>query len=831
MRNLHKPILIILLLIGCSVVQAFSQANVRVEGVGIAIWNVSDRGTGEQPMHPIGIPPKFEDNAENRPGRQHWWIGTRPAALRDLDYATVATDANDTRDNSMDRIVADAPTTLLIAVPINNLNAEGWTRTSTSFNSTIADFYVYEYDYTTPNEYIDIPYNDEDLPTIVFAEKGRLRFDNPPPISELSEGVTIDFAYSDYNRGDFTVDPNIIILPNGDYIAGEKQRRHISTDKGKTWTRLASNYDVEHASTFEHRGDLYIIGDERGGSRGAIVRSTDGGRTWSDPVKLLADFRNSPSHVEKSRGRIWIGFENAPRPHYVNVLSASEDSDLMDPDSWVATNNRIERNGNEPDMVLDRDGWPIVVTKGGLKVKASSPTEASVVGEFSLPGSGSKYSMKYDPVSDKWWALTSYSPIEGNVRTGITLFSSDDLENWSQERVVIQGTSTQFHGFNYPFFQFDGDDIVFVSRTAWPTELGQAQRWHDATMLSFHRVQNFRGDTPTNPVCSLVPYLNINDEGWNRVGTASVSAGDKVWFGPQSSRFGADQTEGWSYSGPNGFTHSGRSLVIENIQADQAGTYTVTNTDPNGCEASYAFTLTVNGPGGGGLSEGRYYLRNVASGRYLDANPGGEVVQGSSSGGEDTQWNLVESSAGYYFIDNGMGDRGPLTAKPSLDNAITYLAESYNETPYQNREWEAVSVGGNVYQFRCKDSARGYVTGSGTREVINASDGSSEAAQWEVIAVGSSSRTESEVALGKGGEPVVYPNPVSSQTFTVSLANVQASEVSVYNVMGVRVYHQRIDLEKVPSSLTIATPSKAGLYYITTVSPGEGSQTVKFIVE
>lgn len=469
--------------------------NVRVAGVGVAIWNVSDRGTGEQPMHPIGIPPKFEDNAQNRPGRQHYWLGERPALLRNLDYATVASDANDTRENSMDRIVVDQATTLLIAVATDELDAPGWTATSTSFNSTLSDFYVYAYDYTTPNEYIDIPFNDKDAPTIVFSEKGKLRYDNPPPISELAEGVTIDFAFSDYNRGDFTVDPHLIVLPNGDYIAGEKERRHISRDGGLSWEHLASNYRVEHASTFEHKGDLYIIGDEAGNSAhaGAVTRSTDGGRTWSTPVKLIDEFRNSPSHVEKSRGRIWIGYENRPRPHYVNVLSASEDSDLLDPSSWVSADNREPGPGNEPDMVLDRDGWPIVVTKGGSKIKASSPTEAARDGEFSLPGSGSKYSMKYDSISDKWWALTSFSPIPGNVRTGVTLFSSDDLENWTQERVVIQGTSTQFNGFNYPFLQFDGDDIVFVSRTAWPTELGQPQRWHDATMLSFHRVRNFRG--------------------------------------------------------------------------------------------------------------------------------------------------------------------------------------------------------------------------------------------------------------------------------------------------------------------------------------------------
>ena len=34
--------------------------------------------------------------------------------------------------------------------------------------------------------------------------------------------------------------------------------------------------------------------------------------------------------------------------------------------------------------------------------------------------------------------------------------------------------------------------------------------------------------------CSVVPYININNAGWNQVSTATVSVGDEVWFGPQS---------------------------------------------------------------------------------------------------------------------------------------------------------------------------------------------------------------------------------------------------------------------------------------------------------
>ena len=56
---------------------------------------------------------------------------------------------------------------------------------------------------------------------------------------------------------------------------------------------------------------------------------------------------------------------------------------------------------------------------------------------------------------------------------------------------ILQGDSFN-EGFNYPFMQFDGDDIVFVSRTAWETHRGTATRWHNGNLFTFHRIKNFR---------------------------------------------------------------------------------------------------------------------------------------------------------------------------------------------------------------------------------------------------------------------------------------------------------------------------------------------------
>ena len=557
-----------------------------------------------QMIYPLGINIAWETRSQyNTLGERHFWV-TRPSSITNKDYATTARPENDGRDGcKLDQIIADANATIRIAVPINNMNVTGWTRTNDFIETSITRLYIYTYNYTRPNTWINVPYFDVDKPTIVFADRGKLKFDNPIPLSSLgSDPVMIFDGKSEWNRKGTVVDPNIIILPNGDYIAGMNSRRYLSTNKGVTWTRLG-NYDVRHASTFYLNNALYIIGDDfhDNPKTAQITKSTDGGRTWSAKVNLNFNSRNSPSQVEISQGRVWFANERYDT-HEITIASASVNSDLMNPASWRVTSRTDDwtyssrEADREPCMVMGPDGWPIALPEKGPPIRANSVTTSSAMfpaSQFNLPGSNGKFDAKYDAVSGRYWALTSDSPIAGNQRTGITLFSSTDLKTWKKEKVVMQGTSRAFHGFNYPFLQFDGNDIIFVLRTAFENENGQPQRWHDANMFTFQRIKNFR--SISNPItCAILPFLNINDAGWNTVATASVNVGDKVWFGPQSQQFGGAGGN-WTWTGPNGVTHNGREFTINNIQSNQSGTYTVKNIDSNNCTATFNFNITVIG--------------------------------------------------------------------------------------------------------------------------------------------------------------------------------------------------------------------------------------------
>ena len=58
--------------------------------------------------------------------------------------------------------------------------------------------------------------------------------------------------------------------------------------------------------------------------------------------------------------------------------------------------------------------------------------------------------------------------------------------------IVAYHPDAKKHGFQYLDWQFEGDDIVAVSRTAYDDGLGGAHNYHDANYLTFHRLSDFR---------------------------------------------------------------------------------------------------------------------------------------------------------------------------------------------------------------------------------------------------------------------------------------------------------------------------------------------------
>jgi hypothetical protein len=112
-----------------------------------------------------------------------------------------------------------------------------------------------------------------------------------------------------------------------------------------------------------------------------------------------------------------------------------------------------------------------------------------------FPGGGSKFTIRLDGQSGRYWSLVNVEDIsEGPLpyRNHLCVSSSEDLRSWVVHERILYHPDPKFHAFQYVDWVFDGEDIIFVSRTAYDDDTGGAYRAHDANFLTFHRLESFR---------------------------------------------------------------------------------------------------------------------------------------------------------------------------------------------------------------------------------------------------------------------------------------------------------------------------------------------------
>lgn len=339
--------------------------------------------------------------------------------------------------------------------------------------------------------------------------------------------------------------PSVAILPDGTYAASHNWAGNTdlnrttviftSPDKGRTWSEIA-RFPFVWANLFVHDGNLYLLGilkpahgSKESWSHYAIRRSTDGGRTWTHPtdtksglLRTDARYHTAPCAHVIHNGRIWravetimpkeqvraMGIRNTRWGHFfrAHMTSAPVDSDLLDASNWTVSepfdydfgqwtgNGFLEGNaavtpdgrvanilrcaseGRDKAIILDcsPDGKKLI-----------SRGKASQIG---FPGGAVKFTIRHDGKSGLYWSLATrqQDPMAG--RNHLVLTASRDLIHWEQRTVLLRHRDWKYHAFQYVDWVIDGDDIIYVSRTAWD----HAHSAHDANHMTFHRAPGFR---------------------------------------------------------------------------------------------------------------------------------------------------------------------------------------------------------------------------------------------------------------------------------------------------------------------------------------------------
>lgn len=321
-----------------------------------------------------------------------------------------------------------------------------------------------------------------------------------------------------------------------------------STDGGRTWRDLTHVAGAYWSTLFTHAGAVYLLGTSQ--QYGAIVirRSTDGGHTWTHPADAATgllfaggprreppNYHGAPVPVLLHQGRLYRAFEDyrpdvptrgwwAPGFHAC-VISCAADADLLRRESWTMTNKLAFAADWVPPAWgrLDAPGWlegnVVVAPDGGLvnimRLHAAPLWDRAALlrldaagcrltfdpgdGLLDLPGGHTKFTIRHDPRTGLYLTLSngndSPDPARHTNRSVLGLYASADLRTWRRCTVVrrpdpVLTPQQAFHliGYQYVDWQFDGEDLVLLVRTA---EDG-APNFHDANRIICHRLERFR---------------------------------------------------------------------------------------------------------------------------------------------------------------------------------------------------------------------------------------------------------------------------------------------------------------------------------------------------
>ena len=314
-----------------------------------------------------------------------------------------------------------------------------------------------------------------------------------------------------------------------------------SSDGGASWTQVTHIVGSFWAGLFVHRGALHLLGTSRHIGSIVIRRSEDNGNTWTmprceksgvlfrgGPCNQAPNYHCAPMPVLLKDGRLYRAFEDNATdtwgPGFLSaVISAPEDADLIDAASWTMSNKLAYDPARTPSEWGETvaAGWlegNVVETPEGelwniLRFNSNPGVDKAAVvkihdegrrvsfdpatGFLDFPGGMTKFTIRRDPETGTYWTISNNNtdPAYPQQRNVLSLHASDDLVTWRHVQTLLEDDlglpweeSVRFTAFQYIDWQFDGEDIIYISRTAYDG----AANFHDANRVTFHRVEGFK---------------------------------------------------------------------------------------------------------------------------------------------------------------------------------------------------------------------------------------------------------------------------------------------------------------------------------------------------
>ncbi len=334
--------------------------------------------------------------------------------------------------------------------------------------------------------------------------------------------------------------PCIVRLPSGRLLAsmdvfagGAPQNLSLifrSDDRGASWHYLTDLMPCFWGKMFVHRGVLYMLAMSTEYGDLLIGCSKDEGKSWSAPVRILPGgglmedgMHKAPMPVVEHNGRLYTAVDYGSWKrrggHANGLLSIAVDDDLLVPENWCVT----------PFTAYD-PGWPgaslgptggciegnaVVSPEGRIcnylryNIAGANPSHGRAVilqGDNQNPeaaleldrivdfegGSNSKFTLRRDERTGRYYAIVNEvvderTPGQRNV---LSLAVSDDFYHWRIAKRLLdyRDASPKDVGFQYVDWIFDGEDILYLSRTAF----NRARNFHDANYITFHVIEDFR---------------------------------------------------------------------------------------------------------------------------------------------------------------------------------------------------------------------------------------------------------------------------------------------------------------------------------------------------